>query len=660
MAGAQTPTDEWQIGEIQWDISSEPKPVDADLEGVAGQVLEAFDIPTAENIEGGKLAGLDIHNMNAIAVMRLSIFEEWVKGGTHYEVYASENGLAKKYIIGGAPGDLDIRYSVPTRNVVNPVDQVKVVGFDAPPYIYTGEEYDIIGGSPVVTTEQIDPIWLLVSETCYETVFERYAYFVYRSPVLDSDFNDQIDSLFEANYDESVIAWVHSLEGGENLSDRGTINFSDISFYPLSLKNDLGDFEIELFPIQIEYTSPDEARCWIAPEESRISTIININDDRFLYQEPGFDGQTVSDVEDLAYFILVGHKVTAASSFPTRDLAGRAFPGAGITYVEYDEAKTAISLQEGVDYTYWFDGDQLVVSAGYVQKYEFEEFGAGLYATDWGYPEGYTFSEGYLWPRLGGTGIDSSGLGNAMWVTDMFLVLRRRISSVTIQEPEGVADLVLDDLRYTVTPIIQRDPNPITCGYGDFTGCVDWATTVFDTDPLTIQDLYETSDIALLNDALAQGAASVVVDAPYLYEEVDVQSAAEKIYSLFQDSEVTEKTHVCGPNSTPQLGGSFSGGYVNSINYSYNDESSYNISVVTGPKLTRDLPSMGTNIWMMSTETIKRRGTVTQSAGDGLYYVVTVGGLGEFIAVNTVVGVASPEIGDVVDVEINNVPQGWA
>jgi hypothetical protein len=36
-----------------------------------------------------------------------------------------------------------------------------------------------------------------------------------------------------------------------------------------------------------------------------------------------------------------------------------------------------------------------------------------------------------------------------------------------------------------------------------------------------------------------------------------------------------------------------------------------------------------------------------------------VEGMGDFIAVNTVVGGFPPEVGDRVTVEINNVPVGW-
>ena len=132
------------------------------------------------------------------------------------------------------------------------------------------------------------------------------------------------------------------------------------------------------------------------------------------------------------------------------------------------------------------------------------------------------------------------------------------------------------------------------------------------------------------------------------------------MFEWFPQTTVTEKVFVMGPDESPVLGQNYDEGVVNSISYSYNDQSAYTISVTVGSRFSRELPSSSTNIWMMETETIKRRATIPQDAGDGLYYVARVEGLGEFIAVNTVVSIASPKVGDVVDVEINNIPMGWA
>jgi len=663
-----TQTSEWEIGTNPWDLPCPAVPLDDDLEPVARQVLEDVLVPLrpgtiiGDGIDGGTLRGLDIYNMNAVSAMKLSVFEDFVKDNGHYEIYADNDGVIRRFDIGLTTASVTQRYRVPTRQVTNEVSQVKVVGFDSPPCLYVGDTYSIIPDEAGdFESEQIPPIHLLVQDTCYELVFDRYAYFCYRAPNYASKFNDSIESLFEEGYDETVIAWAHNLEGTDNLSDRGSINFSEYTFYPVEVGSPPEFDEVTLFPINIEYVSEQEARCWLAPEESRISYSLDLSP--YKYADPDYGGQLISDVEELAYFILVGYKMTYATSWPQRTLSGRNIQDQHITYVEFKDTKEAIALQDGTDYVSWFDGeDVLNISAGFVKKYDWEEFGYQYYLTDWVSPTiGYVGEYGFVWPRLGGTGLDSGGLGTTMWVTGMYLVLRRKLNSVTIFDPDGGADFIMDNLIYEVTPIIQKDARPPTCGAGIYQGCVDWNTTVFDDDPLTIQDLYKTSDIARLNDAMAQGVSSVSIDAPYLITADEVQTAANKIYGLFNDEDtINEATYVCSPDSNPRLGENYGEGVINSISYSYNDQSAYTVSITSGPQHLRDFPGTGTNIWMMETETIKRRGTVTQSSGDGLYYVVSVEGLGEFIAVNTVVGDSSPEIGDVVDVEINNIPMGWA
>jgi hypothetical protein len=672
-----TPTEEWEIGTNPWDLPCPTVPLNDGLEPVARQVLEGVLVPLKEPgdieidtlIQGGTLRGLDIYHMNAISAMKLSVFEDFVRDNGHYEIYADNDGVIRKFDIGLTTANVTERYRVPTRNITNEVSQVKVVGFDSPPCLYMGDTYSIIPDeADDFESEQIPPIHLIVQDTCYELVFDRYSYYCYRAPNYASKFNDSIESLFEEGYDETVIAWAHNLEGTDALSDLGSINFSEYTFYPVEIAGFVsGPFagpsshsDITLFPIEVEAVSDEEARCWIGPEETRISYSLDLSP--YKYEDPDYGGQLISDVEELAYFIITGHKITYALFWWPRTSTGRPFHSTEAdVYVERKDTVEAIALQDGVDYTSWFDGDNVLnISAGFYQRQSWEGYGYRYYFTDWEWPTGYTGEFGFLWPRLGATGIDTGGIGTAMWVTGMYLVLRRKLNSVTIFDPDGNADGIMNDLIYEVTPIVQKDARPPTCGAGIFQGCVDWDSTVFDDDPLTIQDLHKTSDLALLNDAMV-GVSTVSIDAPYLVTAEEVQTAANKIYGLFNDEEtIDEVNYVCSPDSTPRLGENYGEGVINSISYSYNDQSAYTISITSGPQHMREFAGTGTNIWMMETETIKRRGTVTQSSGDGLYYVVSVEGLGEFIAVNTVVGDSSPEIGDVVDVEINNIPMGWA
>ena len=140
-----TQTAEWEIGTNPWDLPCPAVPLDTDLDGVARKVLEEVLVPLrpdtiiGDGIEGGTLRGLDIYNMNAISAIKLSIFEDFVRDNGHYEIYADNDGVIRRFDIGFTTANVTQRYRVPTRQVTNAVSQVKVVGFDSPPCLYVGD-----------------------------------------------------------------------------------------------------------------------------------------------------------------------------------------------------------------------------------------------------------------------------------------------------------------------------------------------------------------------------------------------------------------------------------------------------------------------------------------------------------------------------------------
>ncbi|GAH21590.1 unnamed protein product, partial [marine sediment metagenome] len=80
------------------------------------------------------------------------------------------------------------RYGVPTRKIINSVDQIACTGFNPPPMIYIRGPYDLLRTGDDI--EYIYPMENFADETCYEEIFERYATVVYRTPVLKSEWKD--------------------------------------------------------------------------------------------------------------------------------------------------------------------------------------------------------------------------------------------------------------------------------------------------------------------------------------------------------------------------------------------------------------------------------------------------------------------------------------
>jgi hypothetical protein len=196
---------------------------------------------------------------------------------------------------------------------------------------------------------------------------------------------------------------------------------------------------------------------------------------------------------------------------------------------------------------------------------------------------------------------------------------------------------------------------------------------------MTVQDL-TTCDSELLQNAMDGSSLSMtmpfiqdvtiditndgsVVTYPQSPGESELYQIADFIYDLTNE-EITEVTYIFGPDDEPKLGDNFShngiDGIINSVSYSYQDSSSYLVTAVVGPKYLKDTVSTNdASIWQQQVETVTKEGVITQVAGNGIHYAVHVEGMGDFIAVNTVVGGFPPEVGDRVTVEINNVPVGW-
>jgi hypothetical protein len=115
-------------------------------------------------------------------------------------------------------------------------------------------------------------------------------------------------------------------------------------------------------------------------------------------------------------------------------------------------------------------------------------------------------------------------------------------------------------------------------------------------------------------------------------------------------------TYVCGPNTEVDLGElGPGGGVINSITYSYNDSSSYTISINEGSRMVQPLSGGGpSGPSFKATESVNARGTVIQALGNGVHFKVRLDGIGEKTAICTCHDVIRE--GDVVSCSIYNNP----
>ena len=677
-----------------WGINFVPRPTDdGDPTPIAIRIFNSFSIPynaaSASILEKGTLPGYDIHNLDALTAVRLSLLEELSDDPPKLvEVYVNADGEAEFINVGAdvfSPTPLDVRYAIPMRRLVNKVDQVAITGFNPPSMVYVRGPYDLLedyDASGVQVKTIMDPLDRLVNNTCYEDFFKRYALITYKTPILRSEWNDLLDSVYNVQAFERIIGWITNISA-DYVNEDTEIIFSDTTLYPVEFDaGAIQDVKVHYVEVNIDDLKYDPRGCDV--DYSYIDfpkqDAIKINFDKFIDPETG---QEKTDFLSIDQVFIIGWKAVATDWTAFGSHIGVNIVG----------PKEAVTLTENLDYMWITDDDGDPLISFIVREYSYEKLGTGYYlygprafysyiantvyefsgpsVTDIEGATTYNYNgeSGWLWK------INSrDGIGPIYFVDKIVVVARRQRSSITVYDPKGNADAIANSMKYLVYPIIECDPPAPVCGAGTFTGTVDPTTCLYDHDPTTFQDLTHC-DSTKLQDALSGPSVSLTL--PFLNGvDIDISNTtvvryldsnesplcrvANFIYDLVNYDEAVETTYILGPNAEPKLGQSYNGGIINSISYSFSDSSSYLITITVGTEyLNTGAGFSQASIWQMDVENITREGTVTQVAGNGIHYVVHVDGLGDYIAVNTVFGQLPPEVGDKVTIEINNVPQGW-
>jgi len=696
---------EWsRLGDnAAWGIAFVPRPSDdGDPTPLSVRIFNAYNIPISTNsvqLNKGTLPGYDLENADAIAVIKMSLLEELNNDPPRLvEVYVNANGEAEFIEVGAEkfnPGQYDVRYSIPTRRLINKVEQVAITGFNPPPLVYVRGPYNLLEeydskGERIKTI--LDPLNELVNDTCYEEFFKRYALIMYRTPILRSEWKDTLDSLYNVQAFERIIGWITKIEA-EGVDENTEIIFSDITLYPYEI--DLEDYKYKTFPAHYVEPEFDSVNSKCDVDYSYINfprqDALKIELDTYIDPETG---QEKSDFISVDNVFVIG--------WPCVITDWSAFPMGGLQ-VNLTGNREAVRITENLDYVWTIDDDgnplisfiirdkKVKVCSAYNCPPEHYYFGPlanySMGVTNWVVTEVdennnpkeivyFNYHGEYGWAWQFNSRVYPKG--TLMFISKIIVVLRRHKSSITIYDPSGGADEIANSMKYELYPIIECDPPAPICGAGKFNGVVDHTSCLYDHDPTTFENLVEC-DSNRLQEALSGPSISMTL--PFLNGvEIDVNKAsgeesvvtyldsnssplckiANYIYDLVNYDELSEVTYILGPEAEPKLGQQFGDGIINSISYSYQDSSNYLITITTGSKFIDSGTSFSdSSIWTMDVESITREGVVTQVAGNGIHYVVHVNGLGDYIAVNTIFNQMPPEVGDRVTIEINNVPKGW-
>jgi hypothetical protein len=641
---------------------------------IAVQVLNAFGIPINYSVQLGssaELPGYDIYNQDCMSVMQLSMATEFVNGYIT-ECYINEVGQAYFVRVGTTQSsvtDDQVRFVIPLTRRKTPTDVVIVRGLKPPVRRELRTAIDGLPGKDIVDWSECK---LIAGDIeCKDKNYSNVATIIYEDLILNSDYNDDINSAFEKQKYEQLLGFLVD------------VTFPQEDYYAtneyLNLNVSFSKEEIR-FPVSLDVSSLPGAELTDALDglyilenckAPRVTSEVLYGAEYLIGGDEEFMVKSIYEAESNKVSDLVGVEgvyVVGQKILYYRDYSAF-FPLymniSGIAVVE--EKKCVYELEYGKNWSwggavekgkaniYVFFDDREELRTGYANT------GVEVVIGSFGGPiirqgdfstlqvtNGYERFNGILLPGVG----DCMGYA----ISAICALVNRKRPSITITTTDGQANIVAESLSVTYKPIVIVDePPPVGYASTYGAGILDQSTALgdFDLDPTTVQTFESLeSDLDIIIDRC--NGSIIDITLPFAAAS-DCATIAAAIYDFSNESEVDSYSYVLGPDATPKLGDSFKGAIINEIQYNYTDSSSYNINVTTGPAF------LGMNSWsdsryILRSEEISRNGRVIKDKGDGTTYVVQLeGGMGEIVALSTITD--RIETGDTVSVTVYNNPQ---
>ncbi len=689
-------------------------------------VLETYGIPFVQPVLGGSLPGYDIRTQDATNMLRLSLISELTDDpppgsnrsgvGGLAEVELDGEGIGRFYIVGRELAtNLDVRYCVPTGQIVNEAELVIVRGYDPPISRELRKPFDGMKNPDFMGYDDC------AAQTCEEEQNSKYATISYDDPSLDQAYNDDIINSYEIGAFESLLGYVVDFDvlNGQPTPEGVRISFGestkeyirfDASIYKRSVVDgtiplpDFTGFEggevigagraagTPLFGIDgIQNRSPSsavQATVTTVNQDNGVCTtstasvvggLITINKSHF--ERLNKYGELESDLIGVQDIVFSGQKV-----FQIQEFAGApGFGATGFAKTIIDPNKELISLQHGRNWTWTTTiGGGIEINLFSIIDSEFTKVvcsfydnnvSAGQAGSNFEYRES-TKDEPNNFVVLSEQYRDyvcavGDSLGYKVVSGQMCIIVERRRPSIDIFDPGNNAMSIAGSISITYTPIVLVDiPPPIafaaltalnsidedaggpTASIGP-TGIIDQTDGIVDAQPNTVQNL-GASELSILQDNTT--GSTIDITLPFL-DDAECLQVAEN-YLAEQNEVVTTTSVVLGPDSTPRLGDVFtddngSTSVINEINFSYSDASQYLITVTTGPKYLTS-GSFNNSQYQLQTEDVTKEATIVQDRGDGATYVVRLRGGDETVALSFIL--EDIGVGDKCQVRIFNNP----
>ena len=629
------------------DSSSGPIPCECGSESLATAVLSTFGIPYTGSA-GGPLANLDIKHMDAENVIKLSLLEDGA-GGSLKEMIVNEDGVIEFMEVGTGDGvGGDIYYQIQSSTYVESCKGVMVTGGKSFPTRKKVEFKDIWQDGP---KEIYDAFWL--SENGMSAAFSHYATIVFDDPQLTTQYNDGIDNLYEVtNPWETIIGYARYIDWpGSKDSPETTVERANTSIIPILVS---GGENNNTYNAPLGKLQKRPAKGTPLDSQSQVSADDGIKvpiPECFRYDT--IRGDQVDRLIGVHSVIIVGRKIDTLIGIPASDAAALLGADASGEQVEIMAKISSMNdsmytLKAGEHYAIAYENDKIsIVFASNARAFDPAEFGSNtklLVDQDSAMASGETLSDVSVLP--------TGGLEGYL-VKQVIVLVNLQTPCINIYDPRpDKAKEIAEGLIYQLAALVSVEP-PAPVAFNGV--LIDQTVGVIDHDPTTQQDLQDTPYEQAMDTM--NGGGGMAVTLAFLDESgCSEMSGTLKAYLDGGNGSVT--TYVCGPDSTPKLGGSGndSASIINDISYSYSDSNSYTISSTSGPKLLGNMANLAGGATAKVTENVSGSGVVIQDMGDHVHFKVVLDGcgLGPLIGINTAPKII--RVGDRVQCTVHNNP----
>lgn len=630
----------------------DPFPSECGSGSLAEAVLASLGLPFV-GTGGGPLKNLDIKHMDAEQVIKLSLLDGAVSNGILKELIVDEDGFIEFNIVGSKNGlaGCEVYHQIQSASYKEECTGVMVTGGKPLPTRKVADWKPIWGDGP---KEIYNCFWM--AENGLSQKFSEYAVIVFKDPQLVSNYNDGIDNLYEIITPwENIIGYARYIDWpGSDTSPDTTVERSNNSTIPILVSGEEKSsvFEANLGTLHYRkdktgaghagniedqwYTEEGVGVEIPIPESFRYSTVRGTEVDMLI---------AISDI------LVVGRKIDTVIGIPASDSDALSDSGeAKISIKVNSHSDSVFRLKEGQHYiiVHEEDGTTSVLFADNSRAFDPATFGTGVTAEVDRECAFYSSEHSVL----DNVSILPTGGTEGYLVKQIIALVDLQVPCIKVYDPRPEKALeIAEGMDYLLAALISYEPPaPIA-----FNGAsIDMATMEKDHDPTTRQN-FSDSPYELALDKMQGGGLSVTLS---FLDEAGCVAVSSSLFDYMNAGNGTVTTYVCGPNSTPVLGGygMDSISVVNDIVYSYADSSSYTVSVSTGPRLLGDLGSISSGATMKTTENVPGTGKVIEDLGNNVHFKVLLDGCGAspMVAINTAPKVI--RVGDRVQCTVHNNP----